>query len=430
MRGAAATFFGQQALTFASRQAFADDGSLTPAAESFLTRAVTVQRPLVMANLRHLRKNHPTLSNRQLARELDKEFVRVMTGAGAAIGATAAIPSVGTVVSLGLSAVATGGFLETSALYAQSVAELSGVSTEDPQRAQVLVMGIMLGEEGRQLLGELSEQVDGRGAGPFSTLVPMRSLASSSSVGGLVVDQIKRQFVKRFFIRQGTTMVARAIPFGIGAVVGGAANHVLAKQIVRAAHRTFGELPEQTPQALIDDMRRALEREKFRADRKERRGRKKELRAERRTQLKERRSDSDARRRELKLERARKRAQRAEQQLQKVQAEAPESPSRAPEAPHPQPLARIGTPDGRRGRSTHSPGQGRGRPVACCSPGVAGTRRLDVARRWSRRDSVKPWLMNDVDTDPAARCPRCPRPTRWGASPTPRCTRCRRTWTS
>ncbi|MFD5823197.1 hypothetical protein [Nesterenkonia xinjiangensis] len=321
MRGAAAAFFGQQALSLASKQTFDDDGRLTPGAESFLTRAVTVQRPLVMANLRHLRKNHPTLTNRQLAHQLDKEFSRVMTGTGAAIGATAAIPTVGTVASLGLSAVATGGFLETCALYAQSVAELSGVSTEDPQRAQLLVMGIMLGEEGRQLLGELSEQVGGRGLGPVSTLVPMRTLASSSSMGGLVVNQIKRQFVRRFFLRQGTTMVARAIPFGIGAVVGGAANQMLARQIIRTAHRTFGELPEETPQSLVEDMRHALEREKHRADRRERRRKKKSLRAERRTVQKERRGDRSERRRELRLERARRRIERAETTLQKAQAE-------------------------------------------------------------------------------------------------------------
>lgn len=315
MRGAASAFFGQQALSFASKQAFDDDGGLTPGAESFLTRAVTVQRPLVMANLRHLRKNHPTLSNRQLARQLDKEFVRVMTGAGAAIGATAAIPSVGTVASLGLSAAATGGFLETSALYAQSVAELSGVSTEDPQRAQLLVMGIMLGDEGRQLLGELSDQVGGRGLGPVSTLVPVRGLTRSSSMGGLVVNQIKRQFVKRFFIRQGTTMVARAIPFGIGAVVGGTANHMLAKQIVRTAHRTFGELPEETPRSLVEDLRLGLEREKHRADRRERRAKKKALRAEQRSVQKVRRGELSERRRELKQERARIRSERVEETL-------------------------------------------------------------------------------------------------------------------
>lgn len=319
MRTAASGFFAQQAVSMVSKQAFDENGNLTPSAESWLTRAVTVQRPLVLANLRRLRKKHPTLSNRQMARELDKEFMRVMTGSGAAIGATAAVPAVGTVASLGLSAFATGGFLETSAVYAQSIAELSGISTEDPQRAQYLVMAVMLGEEGRKLLGELSEQADGRGVGPYSSLVPMNSLAGSSGMGGIIANQLKRHFIRRFFVRQGTSMFARAIPFGIGAVVGGAANRVLAKQIVTTAHRTFGELPEETPQALIEDMRRALDRERLRADRRERRERRKELKGEQKAVRKERRDEVRDRRRQLKVEEADKRVERAQRRLEKAQ---------------------------------------------------------------------------------------------------------------
>ena len=288
MRTAATGLVTQQALGVVSKRAFDEDGRLTPSAESWLIRAVTVQRPIVLANLRRLRKAHPTLTNRQLAQQLDKEFSRLMTGSGALIGATAAVPAVGTVASLGISAAATGGFLETCALYAQSMAELSGVSTEDPTRAQALVMGVMLGEEGRKLLGELNDQAGGRGTGPYSTLVPLNSLSSGSGVGGVVFNQLKKQFVRRFFVRQGTSMVARAIPFGIGAVVGGAANRMLARQIVSAAHKTFGELPEETPQALVEDMRRGLEREQHRADRRERREKKKGLKAEQK-QIRQRR---------------------------------------------------------------------------------------------------------------------------------------------
>lgn len=283
IRSAATGYLAAKSISLVSRQAFTEDGTLTPSAESWLTRAVTVQRPIVLANLRRLRKAHPTLTNRQLAMQLDKEFTRSMTGGGALIGATSAVPGVGTVTSLGLSAVATGSFLEMCALYAQSVAELSGISTEDPQRAKLLVMGIMLGEEGRRLLGELSAQADGRGVGPIGSIVPMSSVASSSAgastMAGLVGQQLKKQFVRRFFIRRGTTMFARAIPFGIGAVIGGVGNRVLARQITASAHKTFGELPEQTPTALVEDFRRGLERESQRAERKERRTRKKQLKA-------------------------------------------------------------------------------------------------------------------------------------------------------
>ncbi|MBO0595395.1 hypothetical protein I2485_10925 [Nesterenkonia sp. E16_7] len=284
LMGTAATgFFAQQTASMVKGHAFDDSGKLTPRAETWLTRAVTVQRPLVLANLRRLRKAHPGLSNRALAAQLDKDFTRAMTGGGALIGATAAVPAVGTVTSLGLSAAATGSFLEACALYAQSIAELSGISTADPERAKLLVMGVMLGDQGRKLLGELSQQAGGKGTGPFSSLVPMNISSSSTGVSGLVVNQIKRQFMRRFFIRSGTSMLARAIPFGIGMVVGGAANHRLASQIVKSAHKTFGELPEQTPAALAADMERALERERLRAERKARRGRKREILAERRS---------------------------------------------------------------------------------------------------------------------------------------------------
>ncbi|GAA1142274.1 hypothetical protein GCM10009672_11010 [Nesterenkonia lutea] len=289
MRTAATGFFLQRTVAMAKDQAFDDHGGLTPRAESMLTRAVTVQRPLVLANLRRLRKAHPSFSNRQLAAQLEREFVRGLTGGGALIGATAAVPAVGTLTSLGLSAAATGTFLEACALYAQSMAELSGISTADPERAKLLVMGVMLGEQGRKLLGELSAQAGGKGTGPFASLVPLKSSASPSGLTGAVVDQLKRQFVRRFFIRQGTSMVGRAIPFGIGAVVGGAANHSLARQIVKSAHLTFGELPEQTPESLVKDMLRSLERERLRAERRERRGRKRQIL----TQRRRRRGDED-----------------------------------------------------------------------------------------------------------------------------------------
>lgn len=64
-------------------------------------------------------------------------------------------------------------------------------------------------------------------------------------------------------------MLGRAIPFGIGAVVGGVGNRALSGQIIRTAHKSFGELPEETPQALVEDFKRGLERERLRADRKE-----------------------------------------------------------------------------------------------------------------------------------------------------------------
>lgn len=291
VRSAAASYITTASMTAVSSRAFTADGALTPAAETWLTRAVTVQRPVVMANLRRMRKAHPTLNNRQLGDQLQKEFTRTMTGGGALIGATSVVPGVGTVASVGLSTLATGTFLEMCALYAQSMAELSGISTQDPQKAKLLVMGVMLGDEGRQLLGELSQQVSGKGRGPIASLVSGSSAASgaagTSTMGALVANQIKRRFLRRFLVRSGTSALGRAVPFGIGAVIGGLGNRALAKQIGRTARESFGELPEETPASLVEDFSRGLQREKLRADRRERRQQKRSLRSAARKRTKD-----------------------------------------------------------------------------------------------------------------------------------------------
>ena len=57
-------------------------------------------------------------------------------------------PGVGWGVSLALSGVETAGFLEASALFAQSVTEVHGIAVSDPDRARALVMAMMLGAAG------------------------------------------------------------------------------------------------------------------------------------------------------------------------------------------------------------------------------------------------------------------------------------------
>ncbi|MCP2244849.1 hypothetical protein [Lentzea aerocolonigenes] len=42
-------------------------------------------------------------------------------------------------------------------------------------------------------------------------------------------------------------MLGRAVPFGIGALIGGAANATVATLAVRAARRVFGPAPESWP---------------------------------------------------------------------------------------------------------------------------------------------------------------------------------------
>ncbi|MBO1269271.1 hypothetical protein [Arthrobacter cavernae] len=230
---------------------FDADGNPKPGVHTVLLRAVEVQRPLVLANLRRLQRRHPDATAAQLAAKLERDYLAAVTGGGAAVGATAVVPGIGTAASLGLSAVATIGFLEATALYAASLAELHGIRLVDPDRARTMVMAIMLGEEGTALLGALSGQSLGRGAGVSNAWGKTLTKKLPGGGFGLVRDAIQRAFLKSLVKRQGTAFLGRALPFGVGAVVGGAGNLVMGRAVAATAKQAFGPMPDTIPGELL-----------------------------------------------------------------------------------------------------------------------------------------------------------------------------------
>ncbi|TLM87973.1 hypothetical protein [Pseudarthrobacter sp. NamE5] len=224
---------------------FDAEGNPKPGVHNALLRAVEIQRPLVLAYIRRLQKKHPRATAAQLADVLERDYLRAVTGGGALVGATAVVPGVGTVASLGLSAAATVGFLEATALYATSLAELHGIRLTNPEKASTMVMALMLGEEGTALLGTLSGQ--GAGKGMNATWGNVLSKSMSVPSFGSVRNRIQKAFLKNLLKRQGTALFGRALPFGIGAVVGGAGNLVMGRAVVANAKEAFGPMPDTIP---------------------------------------------------------------------------------------------------------------------------------------------------------------------------------------
>ncbi|MFJ5956130.1 hypothetical protein ACIQC5_09245 [Paenarthrobacter sp. NPDC092416] len=230
---------------------FDAEGNTKPGVHNVLLKAVDVQRPLVLANLRRMQRRHPQASPAQLAAKLERDYLAAVAGGGAAVGATAVVPGLGTAASLGLSAVATVGFLEATALYAASLAELHGIRLTEPERARTMVMAIMLGEEGTSLLGALSGQSMGRGKGVTNAWGRTLTKKIPGSGFGVIRDAIQRAFLKNLVKRQGTAFLGRALPFGIGAVVGGAGNLMMGRAVAATAKQAFGALPENIPGELL-----------------------------------------------------------------------------------------------------------------------------------------------------------------------------------
>ncbi|MGM7666864.1 hypothetical protein [Microbacterium sp. A93] len=248
-----ATVAGKRATDFAITRAVDQHGNPTPAFQRIVLKAVDVQRPLVLRNLNRLRRKHPQDTPAQLAERLGNQYLMAVMGEGAAAGGTAVVPGVGTAAALGLSAAATVAFLETTALYAQSVAELMGVSTGDPQRAQTLVMAVMLGDDGRKILRDFSSQANGSGPGPLGGAVA--AITGASGMSDVLFQQMKHMFMKKFIIKQGAGMLGRLVPFGIGAVIGGVGNRAMGKGVIKAAQNIFGPLPAALPGSLAAELK-------------------------------------------------------------------------------------------------------------------------------------------------------------------------------
>ena len=214
-----------------------------------LDRVIDVQRPVVIAHVNAVRRRHPNASPAEIIQILERQYLAAVTTGGAAVGASAVVPGIGMVASFGLSGAETIGFLETTALFAQSVTEVHGIALDDPERSRTLVMAMILGAPGTQLIKQLAGQAAG---GQVRTAFWGEMVTSSlpkQAVSG-IGKQIRDSFIKRFVARQGTSMLGRALPFGIGAAVGGIGNHALGRKVIQASREGFGLPPTQFPMIL------------------------------------------------------------------------------------------------------------------------------------------------------------------------------------
>ncbi|WP_223171356.1 hypothetical protein [Microbacterium sp. NIBRBAC000506063] len=212
-----------------------------------LDRVLAIQRPLVLAHIRSIRLRHPDATPAQIVRILERRYLAAVTTGGAAVGATAVIPGIGTGVTLALSGVETVGFVESTTLFAQSVAEVHGIPVNNPDRARALVMTLMLGKEGVDLVAQLAKQAAGKGAVRSSYWGEIVTSSLPRAAVGPLADQLKKSFIRQFAGKGGASFIGKALPFGVGAAIGGAGNNILGRRVLTSSRRAFGQAPAELP---------------------------------------------------------------------------------------------------------------------------------------------------------------------------------------
>ena len=106
------------------------------------------------------------------------------------------------------------------------------------------------GEEGTALIRSILGASAGQGAPQYWGQLVNKS--APPSLVKTLTGTIQRRFLKKFLAKQGGFMLGRAMPFGVGAVIGGTGNHLMGKAVIQTTRQAFGPLPQTIPGELAD----------------------------------------------------------------------------------------------------------------------------------------------------------------------------------
>lgn len=211
--------------------------SRTSSWSSALDTAIAMPSSAIHSHVLRLRERDPQASPAEIADRLGTQYLRLVMGSGAAVGAAAATPGIGTGAAMGLTLGEIVSFQAASAAYTLALADVHHVDTDDLDRRRTLVLATMLGRDGSETI----EQISG-----VRALFWARTLLSTLPTGTVrqVNKTLQSRMVRRTALRQSTTGLGRLAPFGVGAAVGLIGGRALGKHIVRNTGQAFGPPPE------------------------------------------------------------------------------------------------------------------------------------------------------------------------------------------
>lgn len=217
-------------------------GPAAGAVTAALRGAIRSQSGLAKAYVRRLRRAHPDESPARIRERLDSTFLGLVTASGAAVGGTAAVPGIGTLVAFGAIGAESLVFLEAAAFYTLSVAEVYGLDVREGEQEELLVMTVMLGASGTAILANAVSAEAGSGAGASLAGRVLR-------IPGLkeINTRMMHRFVRKFAVKRAGLAMGKLAPAGLGAAIGGWGNRKLGRTVVDTADATFGAPPPHWP---------------------------------------------------------------------------------------------------------------------------------------------------------------------------------------
>jgi hypothetical protein len=197
-----------------------------------LDKSIEAAGKLARQRVADLRLKHPELSDAQLLRTVNTAFTSAVTTTGAATGAVAAAPGVGTAVGLVAAAGDTSWFLAAASAYVLSAAELRGVQIESFEHQRALVLMVLAGGGGSTFFTKAASRTGPHLGKIVTNAVPLSTIQSINKILGA-------HFITKYGTKRGIIAIGKVTPFGVGFAIGAGGNMVMARGVIKTAKMMF-----------------------------------------------------------------------------------------------------------------------------------------------------------------------------------------------
>lgn len=214
-----------------------DAGPLGRAFINAVDKAVHLQTSSIRAYVDWLRRQNPDASPAEIQKTMDKHLKNTVTGTGAGVGATAAVPGIGLVTGAAAVAGESVLFLDLAAFYAVASAYLRGVDIDDPERRRAIVLTLLMGSKGIAIVDAI--------LGDDATTIPGKSTLAKFSGPTLTQTNnvLERMAMRSLNNQMRRAWLGKLMPLGIGAIAGTTANRKLADGVIENEHDALGAVP-------------------------------------------------------------------------------------------------------------------------------------------------------------------------------------------
>lgn len=214
-----------------------DAGPLGRAFINAVDKAVHLQTSSIRAYVDWLRRQNPDASPAEIQKTMDKHLKNTVSGTGAGVGATAAVPGIGLVTGAAAVAGESVLFLDLAAFYAVASAYLRGVDIDDPERRRAIVLTLLMGSKGIAIVDAI--------LGDDATTIPGKSTLAKFSGPTLTQTNnvLERMAMRSLNNQMRRAWLGKLMPLGIGAIAGTTANRKLADGVIENEHDALGAVP-------------------------------------------------------------------------------------------------------------------------------------------------------------------------------------------